>query len=329
VAFTTHTYRLCGFLAATLLIYVAIFTLTHSPLAASRSARIAWGALADLVLTVPALYYLLLVRPGYASWVPMVAIGLAGARATAFVLPETMRMHLVSLPWLLAPVEVWVLARIVQRVRRNAATAACDDPIERLQQAAQLVLRHPVVARMVAEELAVFYYALFSWRAQPQMRPGTRDFSCGEASGYHQFALVIGLAVVFEGIAMHLLLHQWSPMAAWILTALDAYALLWLTAVSRSLHLRPMLFDGEVLHLRIGLLWQAEIPLREIRRISPVTQEALPAGCRTLTFLNPPHLCLEMKAPLRLRGPYGFGRSATSIAIAVDDPASLAAALHH
>jgi hypothetical protein len=328
VAFTTHRYRLCGFLAATLLIYVAIFTLTHSPLAASRSARVAWGALADLMLTVPALYYLLLVRPGYSSWVPMVAIGLAGARATAFVLPEAMRMNLVSLPWLLAPVEVWVLARILRRLRRNAATTACHDPVERLQQAAQSVLPHPVVARVVAEELAVFYYALFSWRSQPHTRPDARAFFCGEASGYHQFALVIGVSVVFEGIAMHLLLHQWSPVAAWIATALDAYALLWLTALSRSLYLRPMLFDGEVLHLRVGLLWQAEIPLREVQRISPVTQEALPAGCRTLTFLNPPHLCLEMKAPLRLRGPYGLGRTVNSIAIAVDDPASLAAALH-
>jgi len=82
-----------------------------SPQAAAASLHprgIGFGVACDLMITVPALYYLLLVGRGYSAWA---------------VLPAAVRSALPTLRWLALPLGLWILFRVARRwrVRQNPA----------------------------------------------------------------------------------------------------------------------------------------------------------------------------------------------------------------
>ena len=74
------------FVALAATVYGAVFFVTRAHTAALHAGAIGLGAACDLTITVPVLYYLLLVRPGHSSWMALVAVTLAGARAAGFLL---------------------------------------------------------------------------------------------------------------------------------------------------------------------------------------------------------------------------------------------------
>src|ERR1035441_6667562 len=76
-------------------------------------------------------------------------------------------------------------------------------------------LNHPEAsgeraADWAARKATVFYYALFAWRARPQSAPGYRAFGLAQASGYGMLSILLMIAVIAEGVPMHLLLRSWS-----------------------------------------------------------------------------------------------------------------------
>src|SRR5690242_6008975 len=75
------------FLALASTVYVAVFFLSHSAAASVHPGPMGIGTMCDLIVTVPVLFYFLLVRYGYSSGAAVIAVALAGARAAGFLLP--------------------------------------------------------------------------------------------------------------------------------------------------------------------------------------------------------------------------------------------------
>ena len=145
------------FMALAATVYTAVFLVTRAHPAALHPGAIGLGAACDLTVTVPVLYYLLLVRPGYSSWMALVAVALAGARAAGFLLSAAEQTYLPPLRWLGVPLEIWVLIAVARRLRRPASGG---DALSRIREAAGAVFRYGWAAELVATEVAVFYYAL-------------------------------------------------------------------------------------------------------------------------------------------------------------------------
>jgi hypothetical protein len=310
------------FLALAATVYVAVFFISRSAAAALHPGPIGIGAACDLMVTVPVLYYLLLVRYGYSSGTAMIAVALTGARAAGFLLPAAEQSWLPSLRWLGVPLELFVIASVVRRLRRLDSTI---DAATRIRHAAGTLVRNERVADMIAAEIEVFYYALFSWRAKPQSRSGYQAFTCGEASGFSMVSTLLAAVIVFEGIPMHFLLQHWNHTAAYIYTAFDVYAMLWVVALGRSLHLRPVLIGKQSILLQAGLVWQIEFTRKDIKAINRLAGEA-PSRKQhsylSMVALNDPQWLIELNEPVTARGPYGLRRTVTKIGIAVDDPES-------
>src|ERR1039457_600985 len=226
------------FMALAATVYTAVFLVTRAHPAALHPGAIGLGAACDLTVTVPVLYYLLLLRPVYSSWMALVAVALAGARAAGFLLSAAEQTYLPPLRWLGVPLEIWVLIAVARRLRRPASGG---DALSRIREAAGAVFRYVWAAELVAAEVAVFYYALFAWRARPQSAPGYRSFGLAEASGYGMFSILLMMAVAVEGVPLHLLLRSWSHAGAWIFTGDGIYGFVWIVARYRSLALRPVL----------------------------------------------------------------------------------------
>jgi hypothetical protein len=173
----------------------------------------------------------------------------------------------------------------------------------------------------------MFYYALFSWLARPDVPPQSRALTYGEASGVTQLLPFLAFILTLETTGVHLIVQRWSQTAAWILTALGAYALIWLLALWRSMHLRPILLTDEKLTLRVGYLFEAEVPRAQIAswRSPAGSLESFKKGLFRNVRLNDPQFLIELSEPVTLRGPFGISRQISKLALAVDCPTNLKA----
>lgn len=157
------------------------------------------------------------------------------------------------------------------------------------------------------------------------------SFSLAEASGYNLFTNFILIAMFFEGVPMHLLLHRWSPTAAWISTAVTIYCVVWILRLKRSLGLRPILIDAQSVVLQIGFLFRVEFPRDRIAAFRRITSATAPPrnepGYLQLVVLNEPQWLIELSEPVIAHGPFGRKKGVTRIGVAVDDAAGFGEAL--
>lgn len=130
-----------------------------------------------------------------------------------------------------------------------------------------------------------------------------------------------------ETIPVHLLVSGWSPVAAWILTALSVYAGVWLVGDYRAIASRPLVVTATHLELRVGLRWEADISRESIAGIDAVSaaDKGAPRGALLATLLGQPTVRIRLHEPVEVIGMYGIRRSTSEIWLTVDGAERLAA----
>ncbi len=172
------------------------------------------------------------------------------------------------------------------------------------------------VLRLALTELFLIYYGIFgSFRRTPNVNPDIFSYHRSQDTGT---SLALMLIVAFEAVPVHFLVHQWSSVAAWILTGLSLYTLLWLLGDYQALRLKPIEFTATHLRLYTGLRWQANIALEAVAELVPVD-----AACNTYvdtSLTKTPRFFLRLKRPTPVFGLFGRRTEATFTGIYVDDP---------
>jgi hypothetical protein len=115
---------------------------------------------------------------------------------------------------------------------------------------------------------------------------------------------------------VHLLVHRWSRVLAWIISGLTVYGVIWLAGVARSLELRPVLVGGGYLVVRYGLLFRSRIPRTAIREIRKGMDQR--AGV-VLPRRSKPDRCSRLTVPLIAELALGFRKRIEFLSLAVDD----------
>jgi len=188
------------------------------------------------------------------------------------------------------------------------------------------VLAAPL-ARVLAAELSIFYYALFSWRAKPHVDADAQAFTLHQRDGRADLLYVLALASVFEIVPIHLLLHHWRPVWAWVATGVSFYGLVWLIGLARSLTLRPVLIGADFLDVRYGLLFRLRVPrasIASVRRAEPADA----AAATRVPRRTEPTLCIELAQTLEAEGLLGIRQPVRRLALAPDDLPEFERALH-
>lgn len=325
---------LLGFgLALTLLYPVAVFVAAEIQHAA-RPGVLAAALTLDLTVVVPLLYYGLLVRRKGWPVITVAPVFLVSLMAASLVVPADRQGLLHALQYLVAPVELLALGYLGLTTARTARRfrAAAGDVIERLRQSLRDTLHAPRAADVLAFEVGLFYYALFSWREPPAEPTKHVAFSYHKKNGYGTVLAGILVAMLIEMIAFHALIWTWKPGLAWIVTALSLYTVLWLLGDWRAVLLRPILIDNDTLMVRIGLRWTARVPFAAIASVRPIDAKPPPRktpGYLSALLLGTPQYLIALKQPIVAHGLYGMRKTTTSIGLAVDDPAAFEAALKH
>jgi hypothetical protein len=283
----------------------------------------------DLLVVLPGLFYLCLVRR-YALPVSTVFAAFGGGLALSHWLLPATSLPLLAWAGRLAGVgEVAVFGYSLVRLRRVlrgylAAKAHSDDFIDNLCAASRPVLGR--LTEALVTEVAVLRYALLGAMLRPETKPADYVFFTYQKSGFVALlATAIGLSVV-ELAAVHLVAAQWWPRAAWVLTGLSVYSVLWLLAHGQAVRRRPVLLTATALVVRVGLGWRVTIPREQLVKMLYIADAPAPApdllnAARLL--LTPPNLLLTFAEPQQVRGLYGLQRTVRRLAIYVDEPAAL------
>ena len=320
-----------AFPIALVTIYAVVVTIARTQPLDAHGGLIAYAIMADLVLFVPGLWYLLVVRGRGVKARTVIPITALSALGAALVLPPPWRgeLRVLILPVELAATGllIWAASKIAQRRPGEMSTDAGTLP-ERIAEAARSAFGLGRLADLVAYEIGLFAYAVAGWRMRPVL--DARSFTVHRESGWSGAAMGLGLVVVVETFPVHVLVAHWSSGLAWILSALSAYSLLWLIGDAQALRLRPCRVEDDAVLIRIGLRWKALVPRRTIAAVTTVTGDAPPRRGRDYlraTVLGSPTLILELNEPVTVHGPYGTSRQVRRLGLAPDDRAAFLAAL--
>ncbi|MFX3623229.1 MAG: hypothetical protein ACE3JP_04070 [Ectobacillus sp.] len=149
----------------------------------------------------------------------------------------------------------------------RASKAGIPAFFYRFEQALSSHMKPSRMMNIYCTELAVFYYALASWRKRP--------FASGEALAftYHQKTGAIALyvmlihALVIESIGLHVLLHSWSPVVSIVMLILNIYTILLFLAEIQAIRLSPFFITNETLYLQIGVMKRLAVSFQDVKSI--------------------------------------------------------------
>lgn len=283
----------------------------------------------DLMVCVPAAFYLLVVRRAQLSpLLVLPVIWLGGLVSLQLAVPgQPSILPLLGVATLV--VETAVAVREIRRFVRGyrAARASSDNPLDWFAGAFCVLVRNERAARMAGLELAMWYYAAASWRCAPRVPSGYRAFSSHRQSGHVAVVGVLLGLVAVETFAVHLLVARFSVAAACALTALSVYTVVWMVAETRAVVLNPLLVgDGELV-ARWGMLVCERVPLNLIAHVGS-DEPAIPKKERLdLAAMGGRACWIELEQPIEVRGIVGKPRLVRAIKASPDEAAAFAGAL--
>jgi len=290
-----------------------------------NAGAVAVGVTCDLLLVLPALYYLLLVRGRRWPAIGLVPVFIVCLLAAGWILPAEHQGTLTLFEWAAVPAELgllgyvgWRAVRSIRSARRHLREGSADA-FGAIREAARETIGSERVADMLAQELAMFYYAFGSWRA-PLPRAGG-GFSSYRKNSYGTFLAAIVMVLVVETVAVHLALYMlWSPVAAWALTAISLYTLVWMVGDWRALRLRTTEVTTERILIRLGTRWEVEIPREDVVFAGPPGEAAPGERPLKLALIGRPDVEIRLSRPVTVRGLYGLRRTSDVVLLQVDDP---------
>lgn len=171
-------------------------------------------------------------------------------------------------------------------------------------------------AAILATDVGAIVYAL-TGRPRLDARPddGERAFRHGgNAAGITGLFAFLSLV---EAWPVHLLVSRLSPVAAWILLALQLYGVLWLVGDVRALRAQPILVTREALLVTVGLRWSARIPRSLIAEVRATPDR--PPGTLRLASGGATNVVLTLGDELTVDGPWGLTRRTRAVALALRD----------
>lgn len=317
------------FLPSALLVIGACWLLIRSQAFAARPEVMAWAVTFDLTLTVPLLYWLFVVRGGRARALTIVPVFLVALMIASALVPRAQQAFLADLRLLAVPLELLLAGALVQRIRRATKERGTSaDPYVRIGHGSRLLFGEGRIAEVVASEITILYYALFSWRHKPEEARG-QVVTVHERSGWPTVVACIVVLLVAESIGVHLFVQLWSVPLAWLLTGLDFWGMLWLLGDLQALKLRRSTITDEAFELRFGLRWSAVIPRTNIAAIEDIRHERdwKQRDILKVAMLEEPRFLIVLREPMVIRGMAGLRKTVRAIAILPDDAAAFSAAL--
>ncbi|MBX2876485.1 MAG: hypothetical protein KTR30_30475 [Saprospiraceae bacterium] len=311
-------------LGLVLLVILSAIAISFSIGSSTQPGQLANAVAADLAITAPLLYFLLIRKTSIPNLtvVPCFLIGLLIAH---LVLPPTERELLNFLTHYVLPgIELFVLFfvgrniwRFVRELRQNGATSI--DKLEVIKSSTLAVVGEGLPARLLTTELSIIYYGLFSWGQSE--RQSDFHFTHYKKNGLGAVIALWIMVLAAETFAVHILLMKWSVVVAWIASFSSVYLALLFIAHFKATRKRQSWIDEYGLHLRYGLSGNVDISLVQIDNIQLTsrTPRNLDQFVKLGHAFESHNVIIELKAEIEIERMYGKKEKTKAIGLMIDD----------
>lgn len=286
----------------------------------------------DVLVTLPAVFYLCVVRPYRLPLTSLVGV-LGACLALAFwLIPVAQQQPLRVLRLLPALLEAATLGLAATRARRlvRAYRAAYAQEPQFWPSAQAAVRSLGAAGKLLLAELNLLRYAALGWWATPETTADATSFSSHRESGFVALIVTAIVVMTVETACVHLLAQQWCPQLTLWLLFVDIYGVVFLVSHAQAVRLRPTLLTVGELRIRIGFMWELVVPRAQLVSAQALREApATSTGVLTLSKLlfATPNILLTFAEPLVVAGPYGIRRTARRVAVYLDQPQQFIAAV--
>jgi hypothetical protein len=315
-------------------LYVACVAIARSSIMLQEPTLVSVALLVDLTVSAGAICYLLLVRPGTLPALALIPLVVLGLFTASRILPADQQELLVLLGMAWAAAEVVLAGAAILRGRRlvratRSALRRGEASWPALTAGLTDALGNARIAGVVAQEAIAGFYALTGWFRRPRAADGTTVFSHHRTHAWGAVVLALVLLSVPESLFAHFLLQRWSVAAAWIVTGLHVYGLMWLLGDLQYLrHTAVVLEPAGRLRIDIGFRVRLDVHASDIAAVGSARDVV--AGAEHVLearVMGEPNVFVRLKAPVSATMLLGRSRPAGGLALRVDDPEALIRAL--
>jgi len=302
---------------------------------------LAYAVVFDLVIVVPLLYVWFYVRSGTKPLWTALPLPIIGAALAWVLLPQEHKAIALQAELFLLPIEAGLLlfeGRLLIKAFRSYRTLRHTevDRFEALRTLVQQKLGKGKPASLLLHDLTALMAIAGSWgvraRAERQMITDAATSDVSDSDGavftYHRessrvvYAALFTKILLIEGFLVHLLVMQWSTLAAWILTVFDLWLLFYIWADCRLSLIRPIRLTSHTLHLRCGLQIQADIPLASIESIQYAMSFEIPKEeqATSASLVGSANIRIQLREPLPITSMLFMPLTVSTIYLTMDQP---------
>ncbi|MGI6104952.1 MAG: hypothetical protein ACOYD7_02015 [Raoultibacter sp.] len=275
----------------------------------------------EVMIVVPALVYFFIIRKRNLTPLLVLPVSYLGGLVVSYALQPTDLSFVVVFASIMLVVEVSIgvheFLRVVRRFR--SARASSSDPFQWFSEAFTVLIQNRRVTKLMSMELSTMYYALFTWKKKATEMPGVKNFSYHVKSGYSSLIAVLIGASVVEIIAMHILLSQWNPGAALVVTILSLYFIFWLVGDYRATVLRPVKIEGVMLEINSGIRYSVRVPIHMIESIGSKAPEFDKQEILNLGMMGNSDCWIVFREDIEVEGFFGGKQTKRAIGLSLDN----------
>lgn len=322
VSFTRHYLSLAIILALFLSVE---YWIVQSIYFNKQPELISIGVAIDLTLGIPALFYLLLVRPRKYSVLILFPVFVISLLIATVIIPATHQEFLTYERKIIPLFEIALIAYVftkIRKIRQRYQEIKARELffLDSVKQAVSDVFHDNKVINILLTELLLMYLAFFGW-FKKFGGAGTEAsvFTYHRKSSYSTILGVMIMLLCIETTALHIIVLHWSKIAAIILTGLSIYSLLWLVGDFHAIRLQPVLITQDNIQLRIGMRWSATIPIATVSSVDIGSGPPRNTKGYVRASVLGARVVLNLNQPATLKGLFGMTRHPAKIGLSIDD----------
>ncbi len=311
-------------LSLVLLVLLTAIAISFGISSSTNPSQLANAVTADLAITAPILYLLLIRRTNIPN-ITVVPCFIVGLLIAHVVLPPTDRELLTFLTHYVLPgIELLVVVFVGRNVWRFVAVLRQNgtkdiDRLEVLKKSTEAVLGIGLPARLLSTELSIMYFGLLAWGKRE--RQSESHFTHYKKNGLGAVIALWTMVLAAETFAVHILLMKWSGVAAWIASFSSVYLVLLFIAHYKATRQRQSWIDQSGLHLRYGLSGNVDISPERIEKIhlTSRTPRDLDQLVKLGHAFESHNLIIELKEEVEVERMYGKKERAKALGLMIDD----------
>ena len=315
-----------SFLGLTILILGIEYFVVHSPKFILHGNLISLAITIDLTIVIPLLYYFLIPRKLNISSITVLIVFFFCTLIATVLLPAQDQKYLNQIKYLLIFTELAItlytiikLGKIIKEYKSHSQKQ--PDFVYNLTIAMEKVMGNFKIWPIVIGEISTIRYGFFFWLGEKEIKEGQKFFTTHKNSGYAAIWAIIFSVMLIETTGMHLLIRNWSPGLAVVITILSIYGIIFFISDLASIIKRPVVFNNNKLFFRIGTRWNAIIKPEIIQSVESIRNFDKQKNKDTLNcaLAGDPNIKITLTKPITFKSFYGIKKSSDKFVFNIDN----------